>query len=180
MSLLSFTRTRDESDDVEALINSLAHSTLTHALPSLKHSVIYLENTLSPSGPVCLQKKALLIGIQYYNSIIAQLDGEDKPPAGLGGQLKGPHVDVQNMRQLLLGKAFRRYHSNGFNLLRSDYVFLPDCYGYNPDDITVLIDDGNPKHVQPTKENIVGLCTVFLCSNDQIFVKDTKHDGSRS
>ena len=75
-----------------------------------------------------------------------QLDGEDKPPAGPGGQLKGPHVDVQNMRQLLLGKAFRRYHSNSFNLLRSDCVFLPDCHGYNPDDITVLIDDGNPKH----------------------------------
>ena len=45
-------------------------------------------------------------------------------------------------------------------------LFVPDCYGYDTDDTTVLIDDGNPKHVQPTKENLVGLCTLFLCLNN--------------
>ena len=127
----------------------------------------HLETTVSPSGPVCLQKKALLIGIQYYIF--------DTPASG---QLKGPHVDVQNMRQLLIGKVFRCYHSHSF--LISGLLFFTDCYGYNPDDITVLIDDGNPKHVQPTKENLVGVCTVFLCLNNHIFVKDTKHGRSRS
>jgi metacaspase-1 len=153
MSLLSLTRTKDEADDEEALISSLKD--------------IRLETT----RPVCLQKKALLIGIQYYNSTNGQLDGDDRlesldsTPAA-GGQLKGPHVDVQNMRQLLLGKAFRHYHSYGF--LRSDHFFLPDCYGFSPDDITVLIDDGNPKHVQPTKENLVSVCqrAIFVCLNN--------------
>ena len=119
--LLSFMRARDESDDEEALISSesLAHSTLTHVFPSVKHSDIDPETTLSPPAPVCLQKKALLIGVQYYNSTNAQLDSENGPDTSAGGQLKGPHVDVQNMRQLLLGKAFRCYHSHG--ILRSDY-----------------------------------------------------------
>ena len=102
-------RDDSESGDEEALISSLAHSTLTHVLSSVKHSEIHLETTLSPSGPVCSQKKALLIGIQYYNSTNAQLDGEDRLDTPAGGQLKGPHVDVQNMRQLLLGRTFRRY-----------------------------------------------------------------------
>ena len=57
-----------------------------------------------------LRKKALLIGIQYYNLTNAQLDGYTRA----GDQLKGPHVDVQNMRQLLLGKAFRYYRSHSF------------------------------------------------------------------
>lgn len=179
MSYLS----RDESDDEEALVRSLVHSTLTCALPptSIRHSDIHLETTLSPSAPVCLQKKALLIGIQYYDSTNAQLDGEGRlidTPAG--EQLKGPHADVQNMRQLLLGKAFHRY-PHGF--LRSDHFFLPDCYDFNPDDITVLIDDGDPKHVQPTKENLVSVqwvCAIFLCLNNQFFVKDAKHERPRS
>ena len=110
MSLLSFTRMRDESDDV---------------LPSIKHSDIHLETTLSPSGPVCSQKKALLIGIQYYNSTNAQFDGEDRLDTPADGQLKGPHIDVQNMRQLLLGsKALHRYHSHGFLTLGFFYLFL--------------------------------------------------------
>jgi hypothetical protein len=158
-------KTRVESDESEALISSLAHSTLTHALPSVKQSV-HLETTLSPPGPVCLQKRALLIGIQYYNS---ELDGT---PAG--EQLKGPHVDVQNMRQLLLGSPL------SFSRLTDYTLFALDCYAYHPDDITVLIDDGNPNHVQPTKENLVGVYTVFLILNDQIFVEDTKHERSRS
>lgn len=30
-----------------------------------------------------------------------------------------------------------------------------DVYYYDPEDITVLIDDDNPDHIQPTKENMV-------------------------
>ena len=85
---------------------------LTNGLPSIRQSV-------SPSGPVCFQKKALLIGIQYYNSTNEQLDGKDRLDTPAGEQLKGPHFDVQSMRQLLLGKAFRLYHPHSF--LRSDY-----------------------------------------------------------
>ena len=125
MSFLSLTRTRDKSHHEEPLISSLVHSTLSCALPPMEHSDIHLETTLSPSAPVCLQKKALLIGIQYYNSTNAQLDSEDRlvdTPAD--GQLKGPHVDVQNMRQLLLGKALRCYPQIRHGFLRSDHFFL--------------------------------------------------------
>ena len=140
MSLLSFTRTRGESDDEEALISSLAHSTLTHALPSIKRSA---------SGPVCSQKKALLIGIQYYSPISAQLDGEDRLDTPAGGQLKGPHVDVQNMRQLLLGEAFRCYHSHGF--LRSDYFYCQIVITTNQVISLCLLTTAIPNTCSPRK-----------------------------
>ena len=121
MSFLSLTRMRDKSHHEEPLIGSLVHSTLSCALPPMKHSDIHLETAPSPSAPVCLQKKALLIGIQCYNSTDAQLDGEDRLAARL---LKGPHVDVQNMRQLLLGKAFRCYPQFPHGFLRSGHFFF--------------------------------------------------------
>ncbi|KJA18485.1 hypothetical protein HYPSUDRAFT_45202 [Hypholoma sublateritium FD-334 SS-4] len=46
--------------------------------------------------------------------------------------LKGPHHDVQAMYDLLINK-----------------------YGYYAEDIVVLIDDGDPQHRQPTRENII-------------------------
>ncbi|KAJ7502590.1 caspase domain-containing protein [Mycena galericulata] len=46
--------------------------------------------------------------------------------------LKGPHRDVEEVQNLLI-----------------------DCYNYFPADITTLIDDGIPGHVQPTRENIL-------------------------
>jgi hypothetical protein len=66
---------------------SMSTSLLEHS--TLKHSVIRHR------------KKALLIGIQYY---------EDAPE---GGQIKGPHLDVQNMCQLLLGNPFLHNHVHG-------------------------------------------------------------------
>lgn len=65
------------------------------------------------------------------------------------------------------------------NILTAFWDLITFC-AFNPDDITVLIDDGNPKHVQYTKENLVGMCTVLFCLNSQIFVEDTKHGRSRS
>ncbi|KAJ7765090.1 caspase domain-containing protein [Mycena maculata] len=47
-------------------------------------------------------------------------------------QLKGSHKDVGDVRDLLI-----------------------DCYGYLAADITILIDDGIPGHVQPTRDNIL-------------------------
>ncbi|KAJ7213174.1 caspase domain-containing protein [Mycena pura] len=46
--------------------------------------------------------------------------------------LRGAHGDVRKMRALLL-----------------------DVYGYTPDVITVLLDDGVPGHTQPTRANIL-------------------------
>jgi Caspase domain len=90
----NFPLTRTDQDEID---RSQAHSTLTFALPSVKHSANQLETTLSPSKPVCLKKKALLIGIQNYGSM------------NTDGQLKGPHADVRHMQQLLLGQDFRHY-----------------------------------------------------------------------
>ena len=41
-------------------------------------------------------------------------------------------------------------------LLKGRYPYrCLDVYDYDPKDITVLIDDDNPDHIQPTKENMV-------------------------
>ncbi|KAJ7860334.1 caspase domain-containing protein [Mycena leptocephala] len=47
-------------------------------------------------------------------------------------KLRGSHNDVFSVRDLLI-----------------------DCYGYTADNITILIDDGVPGHVQPTRANIL-------------------------
>ena len=68
-------------------------------VPSIEHSDD--DDFVSPPLPVC-RKKALLIGIQNYAS--TDMESSDE------GHLKGPHVDVLNMRQLLLGNVFRCHH----------------------------------------------------------------------
>ena len=149
----NFPSTRTDQDEPE-IDRSQAHSTLTFEWPSVKHSVNQLETTLSPSKPVCLKKKALLIGIQNYDSI----NTDSKGNAPVEGQLKGPHADVRHMQQLLLGNVLPSlFILTGFLRFFFSFFFLPDCYGYTPDDITVLIDDGDPKHVQPTKDNLVSV-----------------------
>jgi len=104
-----------------------------------------------------MRKKALLIGIRKtrQNSVeIARENHErmaeedvhiatkrkkkkakkdkDKEGAPKAPELKGPHHDVLQMEQLLI-----------------------EVYHYDPKDITVLIDDDDPNHIQPTKENMI-------------------------
>ncbi|KAF8816852.1 hypothetical protein BYT27DRAFT_6378931 [Phlegmacium glaucopus] len=108
----------------------------TNAIPPIEHSDNSLETT-SPPPPVP-KKKAVLIGIQNYKTTndVSPDDKDNNPAenhrAAGEGRLKGPHNDVLDMRKLLL-----------------------DCYGYHPDDITVLIDDCDPEHMQPTEENLI-------------------------
>ncbi|KAJ7154152.1 caspase domain-containing protein [Mycena filopes] len=47
-------------------------------------------------------------------------------------ELAGSHQDILKIRELLL-----------------------DLYGYEPSDITILVDDGTPGHVQPTRDNML-------------------------
>ncbi|KAJ7706612.1 caspase domain-containing protein [Mycena metata] len=67
------------------------------------------------------KKKALLIGISGLSS----------PTMGYD-VLRGPHRDVDEMKQLLIG-----------------------AYGYPEEEIQVLVDDGIPGHVQPERKNIM-------------------------
>lgn len=152
----NFRSTRKDQDEIG---HPHAHSSskLSFTWPFINR---HLETTPSPPQSLCLKKKALLIGIQNYDTPTAQEDG--KVDAPVEGQLKGPHVDVRHMRQLLLGKVFHRHHPQWFLHIRS--LLWPDCYGYKPDDITVLIDDGLPEHIQPTQENLVSLSVlVSIC-----------------
>lgn len=67
--------------------------------------------------------------------------------------LKGPHTDVKMMQELLVGK-----NSIGLRLVRGE-AYLSQCvadvYGYTPKNVTVLLDDEQDGHIQPTKDNIV-------------------------
>lgn len=129
MTLFTLPQTRDDQEPLISLSSSSptsdSRSTAPSSTPTCPLSIeslhIQSEFTLLPL-PVC-KKKALLIGIQNYNY---QSDGEDNPAkntATVGnGQIKGPHADVQHMRQLLLGEAFRRYHSQHLSL---DRFFFP-------------------------------------------------------
>ncbi|KAF8816851.1 hypothetical protein BYT27DRAFT_7181309 [Phlegmacium glaucopus] len=110
--------------------------------------------------PPPLKKKALLFGIQRVredgnemtqkNDETTNEDREakakavpkrkkqkkredrDNERAHKDSVLKGPHRDVLDMQQLLI-----------------------DVYHYDPKDITILIDDDNPDHMQPTRENMI-------------------------
>ncbi|KAF8913510.1 caspase domain-containing protein [Mucidula mucida] len=73
------------------------------------------------------KKRALLIGINY-----APAQGTNSASTGSSGELKGPHVDVSKMKDLVM-----------------------NVYHYSPDDIVTLIDDGGEPRYQPTRENIL-------------------------
>lgn len=96
----------------------------------------------NPEAPeLSPKKKALLVGIQYE-------DDEDGGEEGANA-LRGPHRDVTDMRELLIGVCNCRHifivFPNG----------ITDCYEYDPGDIVVLIDRDDPGQVQPTRVNMV-------------------------
>ncbi|KAJ6514316.1 peptidase C14, caspase domain-containing protein [Mycena vitilis] len=78
------------------------------------------------------KKKALLIGI----------NGLSSPAVGYDA-LHGPHQDVADMRNLLIG-----------------------TYGYLDEDIQVLVDDGISEHLQPDRRNILN-CIDALANGAQ-------------
>lgn len=91
-------------------------------------------------------KKALLIGIQNYDDV---------------KRLRGPHQDVLDMPQLLIGgPSFSTLASSNSTDVGVDH------YGYNPDDICALVDrDDLEEDMKPTMDNIVRLhfISFFLC-----------------
>lgn len=110
------------------------------------------------------KKRALLIGVQEVREDDPEPgEGPDRPqtPAGRKGKektktkvdssraLRGPHRDVETMKSLLIGTRL-------LNHLYEDAHSVPqETYHYDPTDITTLIDDDEPGHVQPTRDNIV-------------------------
>ncbi|KJA20433.1 hypothetical protein HYPSUDRAFT_43125 [Hypholoma sublateritium FD-334 SS-4] len=129
--------------------------------------------------PVTVEKKiklkALLIGIQQIRE-----EAEPMSPSGLRSPdgkkdgkkkkwlkrrkdrkdttreaLKGPHRDVAAMRDLLI-----------------------KLYNYDPQDITVLIDDDKPCNVQPTRDNILQAINNLIKNaeeNDRFFFHYSGH-----
>ena len=133
-------------------------SMLTVPSLSIEHGSDNGNVVSTTSSPSVSKKKALLIGIRYGDSA-----GVPESSSG-DGPLKGPHVEVLKMRQLLLGKRL----SFSYVILNL-FIYLPDCYDYSPDDITVLVDDYDPEHTQPTEENIVSTVALFMCLNSWAF-----------
>ncbi|KAJ7310088.1 peptidase C14, caspase domain-containing protein [Mycena albidolilacea] len=68
---------------------------------------------------------------QSYKALLIGIRGT-KTKSEEYPELKGPHKDVEKVKALLI-----------------------DTFEYRDSDITVLIDDGNAGHVQPTRENIL-------------------------
>ncbi|KAF9475281.1 hypothetical protein BDN70DRAFT_883915 [Pholiota conissans] len=101
----------------------------------------------APEAPRVVEKKiktkALLIGIQrvreeaeVHSPGLKSPDGRSKwaklRKQNTRNYLKGPHRDVKAMRELLI-----------------------NVYHYEPEDITILIDDDVSSHPQPTRVNIL-------------------------
>jgi metacaspase-1 len=113
-----------------------------------------------------MRKKALLIGIRKIREDTVEIarendermkKGKGKEAAPKAPELKDPHRDVLEMEQILLSAL---YHDILF--LLSDSLRCLEVYHYDPKDITVLNDDDDPDHIQPTKENMVVLY-IHLC-----------------
>ena len=88
--------------------------------------------------PRSCKRKALLIGVEDNNGL----------PTKRG--LRGPHKDIRDMHQFLLGESkFSSIKHFEFTISLSDRKL------YEPDDIFVLMNTNDPKRVQPTRKNIV-------------------------
>ena len=88
--------------------------------------------------PQSCKRKALLVGVEYNND-------KERP-------LKGPHKDVRDMRQFLIGE-FESTSKKYFERLSA--TSLADRRHYNPDNITLMINTDDPDAVHPTRKNIV-------------------------
>ena len=91
-----------------------------------------IDNHLQP--PQGCKRKALLIGVE-------------------DDDCRGPHKDVRDMRQFLIGGFKFTYSMKYFKSI----ISLADRWHYRPDDIILMMNTDDPETlaVQPTKENIV-------------------------
>ncbi|KAF8156145.1 hypothetical protein BJ912DRAFT_1012905 [Pholiota molesta] len=96
-------------------------------LPGWRHTATQPEVPNEPRVVEEIKKKALTDWITSPG-LLKSPNGRSKH----SHYLKGPHRDVRAMRELLI-----------------------NVYHYEPQDITILIDDDNSCHVQPTRINIV-------------------------
>jgi hypothetical protein len=95
-----------------------------------------VAQTIIPS-----KKKGLLIGINYENN-------EER-------HLFGPHANVQELKDLLLGEPIM---NNGVSFFI--HVAHADLYKYKEEDIDVLLDGNEDSSLDPTNANIV--CDVHV------------------
>ncbi|KAF8200903.1 caspase domain-containing protein [Pholiota molesta] len=104
---------------------SITHFTPFRSLFTTIHTTYPSASQIVPAP----KKKALLIGVCGTRLAPKTRAVEDHEGSDI---LKGPHTDVNAMRALLI-----------------------EVYGYAPTDITLLLDDLDLEHVQPTIINIL-------------------------
>jgi metacaspase-1 len=142
-------------------------------LPTVDENNKAIQDAVGPSVARTIRKRALLIGVQQLRSTeLEPAAGLVSPLSPLPGQkrgrrkgkgkkldtamiLKGPHRDVLAMKGLLV-----------------------DIYKYDPNDIAVLIDDDDPNHIQPTRENILAAIADLVDDareNDRFFFHFSGH-----
>ncbi len=110
-------------------------------------------------------KKALIIGIYGRVSLssmtLSRLTGTNRAHQGNQNQNQTYRItlrdlpeyeDVKSMYALLIGNTY-------FFEIPCQFIFdlsVLDRYSYTLDEISLLLDDGNPDNIQPTEHNIVG------------------------
>lgn len=108
---------------------------------------IPIVNHRNLQPPRSCKRKALLVGVEYPPTTRRRR----RPVRPLN--LKGPHRDVWNMRQFLIGGFKFSTSKECFGRLPA--ISLADRWHYDPEDIILLMNTDDPKTVQPTRENIV-------------------------
>jgi hypothetical protein len=124
---------------------SITHFTPFRSLFTTIHTTYPSASQIVPAP----KKKALLIGVCGTRLAPKTRAVEDHEGSDI---LKGPHTDVNAMRALLIGTyvlVLELLHASSLN------VAFAEVYGYAPTDITILLDDLDLEHVQPTIINIV-------------------------
>lgn len=87
------------------------------------------------------KRKALLVGLRYQNDNKAMT-------------LSGPHRDVKSLRQLLIGNFVIS------SLFSVDQLLIVDSYGYEEENIVVMMDGAGPEGkpwLVPNSVNLVSL-----------------------
>ena len=146
------------------------------ALSSAADSDVGFDGQHSAQAPKRGRRKALSVAV-CYNELAKKFKGREAE-VGFQLELRGPHKDSELLKNLLIGEPNIPFFCNFFlrcfsihvifslglqhvpasstHFLGTTHVTSKDVYGYQEEDITVLMDaEGYEERRLPKRENIV-------------------------